>query len=148
MKRPLYLFCLLLITLVSCKNSSETDSSQDDSKTPSQAFKDEHTSQNSLDWSGVYTGILPCADCEGIETQIELNPNLSYQKITTYLGKSMEPFSSEGNFSWDDTGSTIQLHNEDSPNSYKVVENALIALDMKAEEIEGSLQTKYRLEKN
>ena len=32
-----------------------------------------HNSQNSLDWAGVYQGILPCADCEGFDTVITLN---------------------------------------------------------------------------
>ena len=33
---------------------------------------DMHTTMNSLDWDGTYTGILPCADCKGIETNITL----------------------------------------------------------------------------
>ena len=33
---------------------------------------DMHNAENSLDIAGVYKGVLPCADCEGIETTIVL----------------------------------------------------------------------------
>jgi hypothetical protein len=36
------------------------------------------TSRTSLDWPGTYTGVLPCADCEGIETTITLSVDLTY----------------------------------------------------------------------
>jgi copper homeostasis protein (lipoprotein) len=33
---------------------------------------DEHNAKNSLDYIGMYKGIVPCADCEGIETILNL----------------------------------------------------------------------------
>ncbi len=30
------------------------------------------TAENALDWPGEYKGILPCKDCKGIETELEL----------------------------------------------------------------------------
>jgi copper homeostasis protein (lipoprotein) len=52
----------------------------------------------SIDWAGNYQGILPCADCEGIKTQILLNKDLSYVLETQYLGKDEKNFSGERNF--------------------------------------------------
>src|SRR5690554_4349791 len=61
---------------------------------------DQHTAQNSLDWKGTYTGILPCADCEGIETKVVLRDS-TYTLSSMYLGKeesaSLEYF---GDFNW------------------------------------------------
>jgi uncharacterized lipoprotein NlpE involved in copper resistance len=37
---------------------------------------DMHTSQTSLDWDGSYAGVVPCADCAGIETFITINEDL------------------------------------------------------------------------
>lgn len=48
---------------------------------------DSHNSQNSLDWQVTYKGITPCADCEGIETEVVLNKDLTYLIKTKYLGK-------------------------------------------------------------
>lgn len=47
---------------------------------------------------GIYTGTLPCADCEGIETELTLTARNGYTTIgrytlsETYLGKTSEPF--------------------------------------------------------
>nr|WP_250850238.1 copper resistance protein NlpE N-terminal domain-containing protein [Acinetobacter sp. ANC 5378] len=34
------------------------------------------TVETSLDWAGEYKGVFPCADCEGIETDLELKSNV------------------------------------------------------------------------
>jgi uncharacterized lipoprotein NlpE involved in copper resistance len=51
-----------------------------------------HNSRNSLDWAGVYKGTLPCADCEGIQEEIRLNDDLTYEMVSTYLGKGENGF--------------------------------------------------------
>ncbi|MFS1563780.1 MAG: copper resistance protein NlpE N-terminal domain-containing protein [Candidatus Arsenophonus phytopathogenicus] len=35
----------------------------------------------------IYTGVLPCADCSGIETTVLFNPNGKFIEQLTYLGK-------------------------------------------------------------
>ncbi len=42
---------------------------------------DMHTSQNSLDWAGVYEGVLPCADCPGIQTRLTLSRDETYELV-------------------------------------------------------------------
>lgn len=104
-------------------------------------------SQVSLDWSGTYTGILPCANCEGIETTLTLNPDLTYILVTNYLGRNdaLEEENS-GPFSWDSTGSTITLLNIKSGlNQYKVGENRIWHLDINGERITGDLADHYIL---
>ena len=61
------LFCMSLF-IVSCKNETNKEELKFvgiKSDTTSVVI-DDHNSQNSLDWSGTYKGIIPCADCEGI----------------------------------------------------------------------------------
>ncbi len=109
-----------------------------------------HTSQNSLDWAGAYRDTLPCADCEGMLTEIVLNSDLTYKMGTSYLGKSGEVFRSEGKFSWSKDGSTITLNGIDATkesNQYKVGENKLIKLDMNGKVVTGNLAEKYVIQK-
>ena len=52
---------------------------------PSAAAVDEHNSRNALTWYGVYTGVIPCADCEGIETSITLMKVNTFSRKLVYL---------------------------------------------------------------
>jgi copper homeostasis protein (lipoprotein) len=119
---------------------------------------------------GTYKGVLPCADCEGIHTLIQLRKDLTYSKSTQYLGKSSELFTQNGSFQWNKDGSVITLmpweregRNEEQNNSievkdefktpetrdeqYKVEEHQLRKLDESGRKIEGSLAQKYVLTK-
>lgn len=106
------------------------------------------TSQNALDWNGVYEGILPCADCEGIKTTITLNQDLTFTKKVQYLGKDEQILEEKGSFQWNETGNRIILEGiTDAPNQFLVGENILIQLDMKGERISGEMADKYVLTK-
>ena len=107
---------------------------------------DTHTSENSLDWNGTYKGILPCADCEGIETSLLLNLDKTYIVTTTYLGKEEEPSEKSGSFTWNAKGNQITL-DEDKNQQYAVGENTLTKLDNQGAKIEGALANKYVLSK-
>jgi len=88
-------------------------------------------SQNSLDWNGTYTGITPCADCEGIETSVTLNKDMTYQLSNTYKGKSADAVVKTGTFTFDQDGNTITLGNiTDGPSKYAVGENQITQLDL------------------
>jgi heat shock protein HslJ len=108
---------------------------------------DTHNSKNATDWKGTYKGITPCADCEGIATEVILNNDQTYIIKTKYIGKDNEKvFKEKGTFTWDKTGTTIIFNDfKGKPNQYKVVENKLIQLDMKGKIITGALAEKYVL---
>lgn len=111
-------------------------------------FIDSHTSQMALDYWGIYKGVLPCADCEGIETVIELDSDFTYVKKTIYLGKGDNLVKeTSGTYSWNDSGNIITLAGEDAPNQYFVGENVLFHLDMNGDRITGNLAEKYKLNK-
>ncbi|HEY0680432.1 MAG TPA: copper resistance protein NlpE N-terminal domain-containing protein [Chitinophagaceae bacterium] len=108
------------------------------------------TSKTSLDWQGVYNGVVPCADCNGIATKITLRENNTYVLQTQYLGKSNEVFSSEGSFEWNKDGTQIVLKNiKDGVASayYQVGENKLTQLDMNGKPVTGNLSSMYVLAK-
>ena len=158
MSKPLLLSLTAWLVLAACGPAPTEPSALEKPSTPTQhaapadaklaAAADGHNSANSLDWAGVYKGVLPCADCEGIETSLTLKMDNSYQLSTTYLGKDASPFKQQGSFEWDAKGSVIRLLNQkDGPALYQVVENQLIQLDMEGQLINGDLADNYKLNK-
>jgi len=139
-------FCLItcLVALVGCSHIVEK-----------QAKPDHHTSQLSLDWQGSYYGVLPCADCEGIETELHLiadENNLDsgqYERLSHYLGKEDGRFFKQsGTFQWQASGRNIELiNNGDIESTWQVRENALQMLDQEGDAIQSELSAAYRLEK-
>ncbi len=105
-----------------------------------------HNSRNSLDWAGTYRGVLPCADCEGIETVIALAEDGSFREHTRYLGRNegQTESSRQGTFDWSTDGSTVTLAG-DPPNPYRVGENRLTRLALDGSPVTGTLAENYVL---
>lgn len=103
----------------------------------------------SLDWPGHYAGQLPCADCEGIATTLELQADLSYTLQTRYLGKGEgQVFKQRGRFEWLADGSTIRLLNpQGGLDRYRVAEGRVTQLDLSGQPITGALAQHYVLSK-
>lgn len=144
MKKTFLLLALLTagILATSCGNRSQKAS--DDIS----AMAD--TSRNALDWEGTYYGILPCANCEGIETVITILYDETYMIKTKYLGKDGQVFESKGSFSWNELGNIITLEEfpgQEGGQKYLVGENQLFHLDQEGNRISGELAENYRLSK-
>lgn len=103
-------------------------------------------SRNALDWAGVYVGTLPCADCPGIRTRLELRGDNTFTRTFTYLERDVGPFEETGSFTWDSSGSRITLDGNGAQ-QYQVGENVLFHLDRSGQRIRGDLAAAYRLEK-
>ena len=106
---------------------------------------DEHTSRNSLDWAGTYTGVLPCADCAGLKTTLTIRSDSSYHLETRPLGQEDRLFVEQGTFTWMEGGNIIQLN--DGVTRYQVGENRLFLLDRRGRRITGDLAAHYILYK-
>lgn len=129
---------LLIFTIVglSCKSQKKQ------TKTPVQVSDN---SMTSLDWDGTYQGILPCADCPGIKTQLVLNKDLTYQIKTSYLERGVG-IDTEGEFSWNYEGNIITL-DDNYPQKYLIGENQLFSLDGDGNRITGDLAARFILVK-
>lgn len=151
MKAKILLFTLLLGFFISCqKQTTDSNIAAKDSiaKVDSLNNVAAHNAKNSLDYIGTYKGILPCADCEGLETVICINENNTYNIKTQYQGKGEKVFEQKGIFSWNKEGNTIVLADvKNGPNQYFVGENTLTQLDMSGKKISGDLATAYILAK-
>lgn len=141
---------LLSLLVISC-NQKVKDEATDEILADSSdvVVNNEHNAKNSLDYMGMYQGVLPCADCEGIETSLLLEDDKNYLLKINYLGKKNSATNEvRGVYSWNKEGNTIILAGvENAPNQYFVGENYITQLDLKGNKIEGDLADKYVLQK-
>jgi heat shock protein HslJ len=143
-----FILILVFIVVAGCNSSDKHDDSVAVGAAQILKADDSHNSRNSLDWAGSYSGVLPCADCEGILTSVTLHQDGRFTRRTTYIGKSAMPRSDEGNFAWDDDGRLVTLRSPDgSEQMYQVGEEQLFHLDEDGNRITGELAGMYVLEK-
>lgn len=86
--------------------------------------------ETSLSWDGEYKGVFPCADCEGIKTELELNSDKTYELTEKYLGKGNQKETKiKGKFEFDKIDSSIiNLDQAADDQRFFVGENTLSAL--------------------
>ena len=128
------LSCIIYVLVIGCSSTQKTGD----------------TSQNALDWKGTYSGVVPCADCEGILTRISLRDDNTYTLQTRYLGKSENEITSTGSFEWNKAGNQITLKNIKEGITaiyYQVGENKLTQLDLDGNPVTGTLASMYVLPK-
>lgn len=150
MKSKFLLLVALFSMFFSCQKQTESQPSAHDSIAKMDSLINEaaHNAKNSLDYIGTYKGVLPCADCEGLETVLCINENNTYKLQTRYLGKGDKVFEQKGTFTWDAKGVKIILSDiENAPNQYFVGENKVTQLDMSGKIITGKLALQYVLTK-
>jgi heat shock protein HslJ len=141
------IFILTIMSLIyginSCKSREKVKSSQSKVHT-------EHNSKNALEWEGSYMGIIPCADCPGIQIQITLLSDNTYKMRMKYEDKETSGNNYEGTFQWNSTGNAITLNNLDKNEIsiyYQIGENILIQLDTEGNIITGEGEQNYVLVK-
>lgn len=145
MKNTFALFSatLTLLTL-SCQNSADKKESQQ--QEDSVAVIDSHTSENSLDWAGVYQDTIPCADCPGILTTVKLYKDGTYAFYAEYLERNTT-LQDTGKFMWHNNGSVVHLKGKEIDTKYKVGENVLLQTDSTGNIIESEMANQYSLHK-
>jgi heat shock protein HslJ/uncharacterized lipoprotein NlpE involved in copper resistance len=125
MKKILFLLSLIIIA-TGCNKTSDK-------------------SESSLKISGPFSGVIPCADCEGIYYVLMLNTDSSYSKEMVYLGKDVTPFETKGQWSFADTNK-INLKDKDrGTEQFQIVKGNLIMLGGSGKRIEGPLADKFIL---
>ncbi|MEQ8907968.1 MAG: copper resistance protein NlpE N-terminal domain-containing protein [Vicingaceae bacterium] len=147
---PKTIFLIAIGLLLSCGTKKGAVNTLEEMKESETVLdKDQaHNSQNSLDWKGTYRGILPCADCIGIQTKLTLNDDSSYQVQSFYLGKSNEINSKKGRYQFTDYGSTIVCRiNNKIVSRYKVEENQLRPIGSHGED-QSEIADRHILRKN
>jgi len=100
-------------------------------------------------YAGTYSGILPCASCEGIDTELTLSPDGTFSLIEFYLSKESDLYLTEGTWKLSDDLTHAVLSpadpNESPLNLFYTLKGIdLVKLDIHARPIESSLNYTLR----
>lgn len=123
---------VVFIFVFSCINNKKTSAAKD---------KIENVELRVANIVGMYSGDLPCVDCDAINTVLEVNRNHSYVLTYMYKGKSDDQFVKEG--SWSVDKNKLVLNGLDY--QYKIDAESLVQLDLSGNEITGDLAKNYEL---
>jgi copper homeostasis protein (lipoprotein) len=86
------------------------------------------TDESALDWTGIYAGTLPCANCPGIRARLVLNEDRTYLYEWSFVDAPEEHHNLAGNLIWDPEVNTITLEGVDSsllPAIYSIGPNVI-----------------------
>ncbi len=89
---------------------------------------DLHTSRDSLDWAGVYEGVLPGPDPAGTVTRLTLTREGTYERLTRYPGRQDTARTVRGRFTWHPQGNAISLDEVGGGQQFAVGEGRLLLL--------------------
>lgn len=95
----------------------------------------------------IYKGVIPCSDCDGIETIIHLQKDKKrFDMQERFIGKSQEPIRTDGTYKVINgvyvfyAGSTVK-------GAFKLSDGEMMMLDRQRKPIEGTLAEKYKLKR-
>ena len=142
MKKLIHILSFYSLLLCGCNNSADNTTSTEDSVKIKTAVVD----SVALKASGIYGGFVPCADCEGIETYLLLNSDMTYRLEETYYKKDEKVFSTNGNWKMEN-GKIVLYANNEVRLSFLPDGNKLWQLDNEGRRISGNLGNKYVLNK-
>lgn len=130
------LFVLLaagVFTSVGCQNNSMLQNNP--------ALQTSNVSQGkTLPTEKVFNGVIPCADCAGIDTTLQLAKDGSYILGQTYLEAKSEENTFFETGKWVIKGKKVTLSNEDGKKYYyQMKDESLVMLDINGEPIESQL---------
>lgn len=149
--KKIFACCLAISLFVACNSNKPKDQQEQEAVVENQEIAqiaDEHNAKNSLDYFGVYEGLTPCADCEGIKVKVTLNKDETFALHNAYIknGKEEQPSDFTGKYVWNEAGNAITLEGvKDVPSKFFVAEGRIIILDQEGNKIEGELADKYVL---
>lgn len=92
-----------------------------------------------------WEGNLPCADCSGIQYQLTLRNNQSYEGTMTYEGKNVNPFVENGRWSISTQGWLILSSGSNTQMKFLIQDKSLRMLDQVGKIIHGPLSENYVL---
>ncbi|WP_173910217.1 copper resistance protein NlpE [Acinetobacter sp. Marseille-Q1618] len=161
MKKTLLILALSGFALTACskptensaekvENTPQIQQSQTQASAAATTPDAAHNAETSLDWAGKYKGLFPCADCEGIETELKLNADKTYELEEEYKGGKGNGTENKvkGTFTFDNTGSIITLDQAAENRKFFVGENFIEARDRDTgAKIDGALAEHYKLNK-
>jgi uncharacterized membrane protein/uncharacterized lipoprotein NlpE involved in copper resistance len=97
---------------------------------------------------GVWRGVIPCADCPGINYNLSLNEDNTFEETMIYQEREVEPYTRAG--TWQIANGILQLSGNDTTSTQfdMSIGGELHMLDQEGKRINTSLADKYTLRKD
>lgn len=128
------IFAYTLLCLIACGASTNNQNEQP-------------TQQTTSPVTGKYEGMLPCADCSGLETELQLMSDFTFNMRLTYRAKDTTALPIAGTFSIDEKNNVLRCVANNNEWKYRIGKNTLTQLDQAGNEITGKLASQYILTK-
>ena len=108
---------------------------------------DKQVSQSIENLPAVFTGVLPCADCPGIESTLVLNEN-SFEEFSHYRNRGNNLYQVDG--TWTLTGDTLKLYRVEGElhKAFLYSRDQIKLLDQDLQPITGDLEEYYTLDRS
>ncbi len=137
-------FALLSLMLVACGGNAN----KKDNAASEQTAVVEEQAPAQADYCATYFGVLPAADCGGIETTLTLNADKTYNLKKKYLNGKDEAFETNGVYEL--KGEDLVELTTPSTNAktyYKIVEGNVVLSDAEGVVNDGELAEHYVLKR-
>jgi heat shock protein HslJ len=96
--------------------------------------------------SGGYVGILPCPDCEGINYEIDIKPDMTYRERMVFIGRQDDrPVTVEGKWEFEGPEKIRLYKKTDAMSRFAISKGSIIMLDENGNRISGADSVKYIL---
>lgn len=137
-----FLACVTLLLAVSCTTSPNSGLATEP--------VDVSVSENPLNDNilGTWRGVIPCADCPGINYNLTLNEDRSFEETLIYQDRSAQPFTQTG--TWRVNNGVVELNSRTEERSrFGLSDNELLMLDPgTGRPIETRVANMYRLRRD
>lgn len=97
--------------------------------------------------AGVWSGKLPCADCEFISYRLNLKRNLTYEDRMSYNGKKVSDVLSDGTWKNLNDSTVETISGSGNKTLYRIRGNEMLVLDERGEPLQGPSPEMFRLTK-
>lgn len=118
---------ILTVFLAACSGENKTEKKEIPKREGNMVFREVPV------WMGSYQDTLPCPDCLGMLTRIDLNSDSSYKRSVILLGK--EPvfentFSTKGRWNFDNKTRLLTLspENKEKPQVFELSGDSLLKM--------------------
>lgn len=146
MKKNLFLL-LLMVAVVACSGGTKKQQVAEEEGIESVDIVDDgHYAENSLDYWGVYKGILPAADGPGIETTLVINDDDTFNLTSVYVDRDTT-IEEKGTYTLEKGYMTLSFGGDQEAQYYFIGENRATRLNADKEFIAGELADQYVLNK-
>ncbi len=153
----LFILALVLALVAACGSDKVTQETKEEATTSSSppVIEEFNMPQSNIepveenyDWVGEYEGVLPCDDCEGLYTNIILEPDGKTTLQRVYVGKEDEGYIAKSRLRWYEKYNLLYIREwDESFTKFYVGDGIMIQLDDNWNKRTGPDANQYNLRK-